>query len=805
MKSNRMIRALLLALALLLVSSPALAWSPQGINPNAWDDDFDIGDVVRLVNAEGEVAPDYVPATAHPGFYAARDSRNIDATTYSIVGSHQTFYWDALEPDEDDYEFWRIEQFVNAAVAAGKRASIGIITFNARQNEGLSDPAMHVPAWVFEAGATKVYCAPGQTGWAMFEIPEYWNAVYKAKYADFVDDLATYIESQPALRDNIEYVQIGVGKYGETQPSDSSDFPCVEAALAADGLDSDDWPSIVNAITQMYVNAFDTVRLLLPMAPRLGDERNRTVFTDYAIHNGVGLFPAGLTADQEWCDLRTKTGTPTWYGAGKYDRILDQAETGHPLITEPSVPAVPVSFEMYEYMTSTPHEFFWGAVAALSRRVDYISVERTALYYGTDPSQPKTDNIAIMRWATPYMGAHVNSASAAKAPSVFVALRESGMKSGTYSQFGNYSFGILQDDNVTNGRTVVVTYRDDEHLASAGIHRDHPDTWYDYINTNIETVLDDPSLAQLQNPNTSPDPDEPVDPYPSRKGWIARRTDQSTGNRFMYFKVDDAYLYGGSNEVTFTVHYFDRGTDQWRLEYDSATGGVYKVAGTVTKTNSLQWKVAKFTVTDAKLANSQPGASDFRIDCLNDGNEYLHMVDVKPGAAGTQTYQVNLTTANGGWNLVSVPLQPTSTAPVDFLASIAGKYDVVQAYQGNTWVSYPGSLTAITEKMGLWIHVTQNCTLTVSGQHPASTTIPLAVGWNLIGWPTTASRPVPTALAGIAGKYTVTYTYKAADIADPWKLYAPSAPSYVNDLATFEAGHGYWIYVTTATDLVVAY
>ncbi|NLG26866.1 MAG: hypothetical protein GX557_03095, partial [Chloroflexi bacterium] len=237
MKSNRLTVTVALALALLVVASPVLAWSPRDVDPSAWNDDFDIGEVVRLLNTENDsVAPNYVPASANPGFYAARDSRDLDPTAYSIVGSHQTFYWDTLEPLEDEYQFYRIESYVNTCVASGKRAAIGIITFNARQNEGLPDPAMHVPAWVFNAGATKVYCAPGGQGLPAFEIPRYWNAVYQAKYADFINDLANYIETRPALRDNIEYVQIGVGKYGETQPSDASDFACVEAAMVADGL-----------------------------------------------------------------------------------------------------------------------------------------------------------------------------------------------------------------------------------------------------------------------------------------------------------------------------------------------------------------------------------------------------------------------------------------------------------------------------------------------------------------------------------------------------------------------------------------
>ena len=813
MKRSRPISTLLVLLvAMLLISSPALAWNPREVDPDSWGDDFDIGEVVKTLNAEDASAdaaasPDSVPATAHPGFYAARDYRNIDAETYSLVGGHTIFYWDALEPNENDYQFWRIDDFVETCVAAGKRAAFGIVTFNSRQNEGnSSDPAMHVPNWVFTKGATTVVCPAGSGYTASFLIPEYWNTVYKTQYADFIDDLATYVESDPALRDNIEYIQIGVGKYGETQPCDTQDNSYVNAALTADGLSSYSWPSIVNAITDMYVNAFDYIRLLLPMSPRFGSESNRKLFVDHAIQNGVGLFPAGITTDQEWCDLRTYVtmGGTSWNGAGKYDRILDQAETGYPLISQPQYSRVPVSFEMYEYMTSTPVEFFWGTMAALSRRVDYITVERTALYNGTDPTDPITGNIAVMRWATPYMGVEIDSSASNNTPSVWVALRETGMNEDAYSQKGNYNFGITQDDSVSGGNTVPVTYRTDYQIVSAAIHTDYGDDWTLFLNEDVETVDDDATLVQLKNPNTSPDPSEPVDSYPSRKGWIARRTDQSTGNRYMWFKIDDDFVYGGSNEVTFTVHYFDRGTDQWQLTYDS-TSGAYKVAGTVTKTNSLQWKVAKFTVADARFSNSQTGSCDFRLDCMNDGNEYIHLVDVELGE-GTENYQVSLTTANNGWNLISVPLTPSSASPASYLASIAGKYDIVQAFVDGGWVSYPdGGLTAITEGMGLWVHVTENCTLNVAGSAPSSTTIALDTGWNLIGWPSTSTRTVTTALAGIAGNYSVVYTYDSSDTSDPWKLYDPSAPSYVSDLSSFAPGHAYWIYVTAACNLVVPF
>jgi len=184
------------------------------------------------------------------------------------------------------------------------------------------------------------------------------------------------------------------------------------------------------------------------------------------------------------------------------------------------------------------------------------------------------------------------------------------------------------------------------------------------------------------------------------------------------------------------------------------------------------------------------------------------MVDVKKGGAPQDSFSVNLTTNRGCWNLVSVPLLPASTSLSSFLSSISGKYDLVQAYYGGAWHSSTGDLTTVDNKMGLWIHVTQNCTLTVDGAAPTSTTISLTSsgdGWNLIGWPTSGPRSISTALSGIAGKYDKIYAYDASDAADPWKIYDVSAPSYVNDLTQFSPGKGYWIHMTSSADLVVSY
>ena len=157
-----------------------------------------------------------------------------------------------------------------------------------------------------------------------------------------------------------------------------------------------------------------------------------------------------------------------------------------------------------------------------------------------------------------------------------------------------------------------------------------------------------------------------------------------------------------------------------------------------------------------------------------------------------------------GWNLISLPLAPTSTAPGAVFASIADKYTLVYAYDAtnpsNPWrtysptaPSYSNTLTAVTAKMGLWIHLAQAATLVVSGTVVESSYIPLHAGWNLVGYPLEQTLPITIALASIADKYDRVYAYDAFDVADPWKLYDPAVPPVANDLMALQPGQGYWI------------
>jgi uncharacterized repeat protein (TIGR02543 family) len=193
----------------------------------------------------------------------------------------------------------------------------------------------------------------------------------------------------------------------------------------------------------------------------------------------------------------------------------------------------------------------------------------------------------------------------------------------------------------------------------------------------------------------------------------------------------------------------------------------------------------------------------------------------------TANYAQNVITHSislmSGWNLISFNVHPASTAISTVLSSIAGNYDLVYAWDATgghstsgNWVKfdpnappYSNTLSAVDEKMGIWIHMTAADTLDVSGSAPGTSAIDLrtnANGWNLVAYPSTAESDMPAALSenGVGTDFSLVYAYHAND-SDPWKLYDRSAPEWSNDLTRLSPGWAYWIKVSANNTWSVIY
>jgi Fibronectin type III domain len=216
---------------------------------------------------------------------------------------------------------------------------------------------------------------------------------------------------------------------------------------------------------------------------------------------------------------------------------------------------------------------------------------------------------------------------------------------------------------------------------------------------------------------------------------------------------------------------------------------------TYTLSNLVAGQTYYFSVTAYDTSNNESGFSN------------------EVSGAATNSAQTRIA-LKAGPNLLSFPNLPGEVPLTSLLSSISGQYDSVSAYEGcdqaDPWKiydpavpSYVNDLQSINPTMGVWIEMTQDSELNVSGSYPLTLSISLCTGWNLISYAGNQVKPISDALSSIAGKYLKVYTYKASDPTDPWKIFDSSVPPFVNDLTTLEPGAGYWINVNQNCTFVI--
>jgi len=533
--------------------------------------------VPAAVQTEATIAR--LPAGVQPGVYAARDWRFLPSDTYPLAGGHMQYNWNQIEIADSTYNWSELDTWLGGEDMQGKAAGLGFVTYMGRVEGGLV-----VPTWFKTAHpAAIINCG----GW---EIPRYWNAEYQTYYRRFLQAAANRYNADPRL----SWLQVGVGVYGENQPADddgvggANDTTCVKTAMSSDfgiaigdtGALSAKWSDIVNQLTAMHAAVW-TKPLFTQYAPSFIRRCERLDITNYAarlVTGTVGLFAAGLLPDQN--DAVNPFGQT---GCGKFDPIF--AWSLSPTRT------VPTAFETYKYMLPDLASVYWGVLSALNKHVDILNLNSDLLIYDGDRNSPVTENFPTFRFANRFLGKTLDNA-----PEVWVALREhdpvhTAEGSSAGPQYGNYSFWLYQDQTVPAGRTISAT-------------------------TSVGSIRYDPVLT-------------------GSEGWSARRTDHASGNDYMYFRVDDGFVTGQglTTTVVVTVTYFDRGNDNWQLQWKNAGGADKSI--TVFKLNSNQWKTWTWTLTDISFSGQYANGNDFRIYNGGSGDEYIHMVMLgKPKPAG---------------------------------------------------------------------------------------------------------------------------------------------------------------------------
>ena len=83
-------------------------------------------------------------------------------------------------------------------------------------------------------------------------------------------------------------------------------------------------------------------------------------------------------------------------------------------------------------------------------------------------------------------------------------------------------------------------------------------------------------------------------------------------SNFIYLDVNNAFAHATPSDVWVTVEYFDGGTDQWALNYDSVSDP-YAWTESVMLQNTGQWKRHTFHLTDAYFGGREAVGADLRL------------------------------------------------------------------------------------------------------------------------------------------------------------------------------------------------
>ena len=144
-----------------------------------------------------------------------------------------------------------------------------------------------------------------------------------------------------------------------------------------------------------------------------------------------------------------------------------------------------------------------------------------------------------------------------------------------------------------------------------------------------------------------------------------------------------------------------------------------------------------------------------------------------------------------GWNLVSLPIDPTDDDSAGAVLSTVS-YDAVYRYDA-TSKQFEGieNTDAMNPGTGYFVHVTAaDCTWTYSGTAYTSVDVSLEPGLNMVGW-LNCSKGIGDALSSISEDYY--YVARWNTSAQKFEVYNPVAPAAFNDFATMDRGTGYFI------------
>jgi len=133
-----------------------------------------------------------------------------------------------------------------------------------------------------------------------------------------------------------------------------------------------------------------------------------------------------------------------------------------------------------------------------------------------------------------------------------------------------------------------------------------------YYNTGLRQIGAQPDVADGLRAINGGDGQFTIVEREGGRCWLSQK------GHYFYLDVEDRFRPQPGQTLEIDLEYFDAGSGEIRMEYDSTDvraplGGAYKThPQAIRRLNRAQWQTARFRMTDAGFGSSQNGGSDFR-------------------------------------------------------------------------------------------------------------------------------------------------------------------------------------------------
>lgn len=564
---------------------------------------------------------------------------------YGALGGWDAFMWRQVNPAKNVYDWTVMDKYILDAQAMQVRLPDGSIIAKPVGIEVQTwsletDPTTgalgvnYTPGWVANESSdpiTSCYDPDGPSGaCAPMCTPNFANTTWQEWFDRFITAMGSHYNNNPEFY-NLAWINIATGVDDETNERKDMGHPTIPGSYC-------DYFSENSLVFNNWVlRVMGTYNLAFPNTPQ---------FIQSTLHNIHVHAAAAASFTSKMSGVKVNGWDVDLLNAEiRFDGVLIGGVTG---VSQLFHEKIPTGFEPGGW--PGVQGAYWAYMEVLSVHPYLLDIQ-LALIADTYQAELQT-GFPIMNFTRQHLGRQVENT-----PDVWIVLRETaktdtcwdgsdGIRKCYGPHKGDYSYWLYRNDQASGSRTVA--------------------------------LLGDAAYAELPAPARSHQYSGGITSANDYRS--VRRTDQATSNPYMSFDIEDRYPYagqvpkaaGGPVSWTITMTLLNSGSDTLSLEYINYYSQL--VERRITKGSALgalnTWVDYTLRVEDAFFDNQLPGGTDFRIDCNNDGNEYIHRLIVRgeglqlPTPSPTRTRPPTATrTAGPTATITRTPTQtPTRTA-----------------------------------------------------------------------------------------------------------------------------------------------